>query len=92
VALAGAADIADYAGPDRPQRVAEGARREGVITLYTSLTVEDMAALNSAFERASGIKVRMWRASADNVLQSVLAEAKAGRHEVDIVETNAPPL
>jgi len=92
VALAGAADIADYAGPDRPQRVAEGARREGVITLYTSLTVEDMAALNGAFERASGITVRMWRASADNVLQRVLAEAKAGRHEVDIVETNAPPL
>jgi iron(III) transport system substrate-binding protein len=51
-----------------------------------------MAALNSAFERASGVKVRMWRASADNVLQRVLAEGKAGRHDVDIVETNAPPL
>jgi iron(III) transport system substrate-binding protein len=92
VALAGAADIADYAGPDRAQRLAEGARREGSITLYTSLTVEDMAALNGAFERASGLKVRMWRASADTVLQRVLAEAKAGRQEVDIVETNAPPL
>ena len=92
MALAGAADIADYAGPGRAQRLADGARREGYITLYTSLTVEDMAALNGAFERASGVKVRMWRASADNVLQRVLAEAKAGRHDVDIVETNAPPL
>src|ERR1051325_623456 len=34
----------------------------------------------------------MWRATSDKALQRVLAEAKAGRHEVDIVETNAPPL
>src|SRR6266566_4093171 len=51
-----------------------------------------MAALNSVFEAKYGIKVRMWRAASDKVLQRVLTEAKAGRNDVDIVETNAPPL
>jgi iron(III) transport system substrate-binding protein len=51
-----------------------------------------MAALNGAFEARHGVKVNMWRASSDKVLQRVLAEAKAGRYDVDIIETNAPPL
>src|SRR2546427_9462353 len=51
-----------------------------------------MAALNSVFEAKYGIKIRMWRAASDKVLQRVLTEAKAGHHDVDIVETNAPPL
>jgi iron(III) transport system substrate-binding protein len=97
IPLAPAADewssIALYQGPDRAQRLAEGARREGAtLTLYTSLTVEDMATLNAAFEARHGVKVNMWRAASDKVLQRVLAEARVGRHDVDIIETNAPPL
>jgi iron(III) transport system substrate-binding protein len=85
-------DIALYTGRDRAERIAAGARKEGSLNLYTSLTVEDMAALNGAFEARHGVKVRMWRATSDKVVQRALAEAKAGRHELDIVETNAPPL
>jgi iron(III) transport system substrate-binding protein len=91
-AAAPVSDIALYDGPDRTERLIEGARKEGSLNLYTSLTVEDMAALNGAFEARYGIKVRMWRATSDKLLQRVLAEAQAGRHELDIVETNAPPL
>jgi ABC-type Fe3+ transport system substrate-binding protein len=91
--LAAAQSIATYEGPDRSERLIEGARKEGAtLNLYTSLTVEDMAALNSAFEAQYAVRVRMWRAASDKVLQRVLTEAKAGRDEVDIVETNAPPL
>ena len=86
------ADIALYAGRDRTERLLEGAREEGGLNLYTSLTVEDMAALNSAFEAKYGVKVRMWRGASEKVLQRALTEARAGRHEVDIIETNAPPL
>jgi len=85
-------DIALYAAADRTERIAAGARKEGTLNLYTSLTVEDMAALNGAFEAKHGEKVQMWRATSDKVVQRVLTEARAGRHEVDIVETNAPPL
>ena len=85
-------ELALYGGADRAERLAAGARKEASLTLYTSLTVEDMAAINGAFEAKHGVKVRMWRATSDKVVQRVLAEAQAGRHELDIVETNAPPL
>lgn len=92
-AHAAAQPLASYLGPDREQRLLEGARKEGgEIALYTSLTVEDMAALNGAFEKRYGIKVRMWRASADKVLQRALAEARAGRFEADVFELNSIPL
>ena len=84
--------LANYTGADRSQRLLEGARKEGTLNLYTSLTVEDMTVLNAAFERSTGIKVKMWRAACDKVLQRVLAEYVAGRAEVDIIECNAPPL
>ena len=84
--------LANYQGADRQQRLIDGAKKESVLNLYTSLTVEDMNVLNAAFEKAYGIKVRMWRAACDKVLQRVLAEHQAGRAEVDIIECNAPPL
>jgi iron(III) transport system substrate-binding protein len=84
--------LAHYEGPDRAQRLAEGARREGFLNLYTSLTVDDMAALNGAFERKHGVKVRMWRAASDKVVQRTIAENRASRYEVDVIELNAPSL
>lgn len=86
------AALAAYDGPDREQRLAEGARREGFLNLYTSLTVDDMAVLNAAFEKKHGVKVRMWRASSDKIVQRALAETKAGRFDVDVIESNAPTL
>jgi iron(III) transport system substrate-binding protein len=86
------AALAAYDGADRAQRLAEGARREGVLNLYTSLTVEDMAALNGAFEKRYGVKVRMWRAASEKVVQRAIAEARSGRFEMDVVECNAPAL
>lgn len=86
------AELAAYDGPDREQRLAEGARREGSLDLYTSLTVEDMMVLNSAFEKKFGVKVRMWRASSEKIVQRALAEARAGRFDVDVFESNAPSL
>src|SRR5262245_13131343 len=68
------AELAAYAGSDRQQRLAEGARREGSLNVYTSLPVDDMAALNAAFEKRTGVKVRIWRASSEKVVQRAIAE------------------
>jgi iron(III) transport system substrate-binding protein len=87
-----AAELAAYAGPDRGQRLLEGARHEGSINLYTSLTVDDMTVLNAAFEKKTGVKVRMWRAASDKIVQRAIAEAKASRFDVDVIESNAPSL
>jgi len=86
------AELAAYAGPDREQRLAEGARSEGFLNLYTSLTVDDMTVLNAAFEKKYGVKVQMWRASSEKVVQRAITEARAGRFDVDAIECNAPSL
>jgi iron(III) transport system substrate-binding protein len=86
------AALAAYDGPDREQRLAEGARREGFLNLYTSLTVDDMAVLNAAFEKRYRVKVQMWRANSEKIVQRALAEARAGRFDADVFESNAPSL
>ena len=91
-AAAETAPVAALQGPDREQRLLEGARREGQLNLYTSLTVEDMVVLNAAFEKRYAVKVQMWRAASDKVLQRVITEARAGRFDVDVIECNALPL
>lgn len=89
---AAVAAIAQYEGADRTARLIEGARREGSLTLYTSLTVEDMAVINGAFEKKYGVKVKMWRAGADKVLQRVVTEARGNRFDVDVAEASTPAL
>jgi ABC-type Fe3+ transport system substrate-binding protein len=86
------AELAAYAGADREQRLLDGARREGTLSLYTSLPVDDIAELNSAFEKRTGAKVRTWRASSEKVVQRAVAEARAGRFEVDVIECGALAL
>ncbi len=86
------AEVAMYQGPDREQRLIEGARKEGGLTLYTSFSTSDFGAFVGPFEKKFGIKVTHWRSSSENVLQRAVAEARAGRHEVDAFETNGPEL
>jgi iron(III) transport system substrate-binding protein len=87
-----AADVGLYAGSDRQQKLIEGAKKEGELTLYTSAQSDDMGALLAAFEKKYGIKASVWRASSEKVLQRAVTEARAGRFTVDVVETNGPEL
>nr|WP_083851351.1 extracellular solute-binding protein [Pusillimonas noertemannii] len=89
---AGIASMADYSGPDRQQKLEEAARKEGELLIYTSATVEDMTVLIDAFEKKYGIKARLWRAGGEKVTQRTLTEARAGRNEVDILETDGIEL
>jgi ABC-type Fe3+ transport system substrate-binding protein len=86
------AGLAVYQGADRQERLLAGARREGSVSLYTSFPPDDVAALNAAFEKRYGVKARAWRAASEKVLQRVVAEAQAGRDEVDLVDSNSVPL
>jgi iron(III) transport system substrate-binding protein len=76
-----------YRGADREQRLAENARREGVVVLYTSLAPSESGPLTQAFEKKHGIKVDLWRSNSEKVAQRAITEARAGRHQVDAVET-----
>ena len=85
-------ELAQYEGANRMQRLIEGAKKEGVLSIYTSAQSDDMGALVAGFEKKYGIKSSMWRAGSEKVLQRAVAEARANRHTVDIVETNGPEL
>src|SRR6266853_2863275 len=87
-----AADVGLYAGPDRLKKLIEGAKKEAELNLYTSAQSDDMGALVGAYEKKYGVKVNVWRASSEKVLQRAVAEARANRNTVDIVETNGPEM
>src|SRR5947207_328758 len=84
----GQADIATYQGADRTQKLIEGGKKERTFTIYSSATTEDMAALTSAFEKKYGVKVQLWRASSENIIQRAVTEARGGRFAVDVIETD----
>ncbi|OGA13174.1 MAG: ABC transporter substrate-binding protein [Betaproteobacteria bacterium RIFCSPLOWO2_12_FULL_63_13] len=91
-AQADSSKIAQMQGADRQQRLVEGARKEGELTLYTSAPVDDVAVLTRAFEKKYGVKVKVWRAGSEKVMQRTVTEARAGRFDVDIVDTNGPEM
>ena len=72
-------DIATYEGADRNQKLLEGAKKEGTLTIYSSATVEDMAALTAAFTKKYGVKTQVWRASSENIIQRAATEARVGK-------------
>jgi iron(III) transport system substrate-binding protein len=81
-----------YKGADRDQRLVQEAKREGSLVLYTSLAPTESTPLGQAFEKKYGIKVEIWRAVSEKIVQRVVTEGRAKRHAFDVVETNAPEL
>jgi iron(III) transport system substrate-binding protein len=84
--------IVQYERPDREQFLLQGARKEGEVVVYTSLISDDLATLSAAFEKKYGVKVKGWRAGSEKVLQRAVTEARANRHDADVIETNGPEL
>ena len=92
-ALPGAAqNLAGYDGPDRMDRIVAGAKKEGGLTLYTTIAEKDLPAIIGPFERKYGVKVAVWRAGTDKVLQRAISEARAKRYTMDAVHFGAPEM
>ena len=87
-----AAEVAAIAGPDRLQRIIDGAKREGALSIFTSSSPEDMAAVGAAFAKKYGITPRVWRGSSSEMLQRALNELRAGRADVDTFETTGAAM
>jgi len=84
--------LATYEGPDRMERIIAAAKKEGTLTLYTTIAEKDLPVLIKPFEAKYGIKVVVWRAGTDKVLQRTLAEAAAKRYDVDLVHFGSPEM
>jgi len=89
---AAAQQPATYEGADREAQLIAGAKKEGELVMYTSGQADDFNVLAKAYEQKYGVKVKMWRAGSEKVLQRALTEARGGRYSVDVVETNGPEL
>jgi iron(III) transport system substrate-binding protein len=81
-----------YDGPDRTEKIVAAAKKEGAVSLYTTLAANNLGALIGPFEKKYGIKVTIWRASTGKVLQRTVSEAAAGRYEVDAIHFGSPQL
>src|SRR5258706_12699827 len=72
-------DLALDGRPDRLQRLAPAAKKEGALTLYTSIPEKDMAGLVADFDRGYGVKGNVLRASSVKVLSRAAAAGGAER-------------
>ena len=84
--------IFGYKALDRSSWLLERAKKEGTLTLYTSLAPSEAIPLTKEFERKYGIRVEVWRGLSEGVLQRVLNESRAKRFSADVIETNGPEM
>src|SRR5438094_9571060 len=82
-------DVYMYQGADREARLIAGAKQEGQVVLYSTMTVQDGRALAAAFEKKYGVKLLHWRGSAEKIVQRALAEARSGHDGADVFETSS---
>jgi iron(III) transport system substrate-binding protein len=78
-------------GAGREQFLAQGAKKEGEVSVYTSLISEDLTALSAAFEKKYGVKVKGWRAAPRRSC-SARSPKRARPPGRDVIETNGPEL
>ena len=80
-------DIALLKSANRQKILIEGAKKEGKVTFYTGLIVDQVVRpVKDAFEKEYPfLQVEFFRGNADRLAQKMLAEYQAKRYEVDIV-------
>ncbi|MFQ5902869.1 MAG: ABC transporter substrate-binding protein [Candidatus Binatia bacterium] len=73
----------------RRKAIIEGAKKEGVVTIYTSMRQDQSSPLAKTFnKRFPFLKVNSFRTAASRQVAKVQAEFNAGRHEVDVLNNN----
>ena len=87
------ADLAAYNKPDREKMLYEGAKKEGKLMWYTSLTGGPNTEAPKVFEtKYPGVQLEVYRGDSDAIIQRVLQESQAKRFLVDSIETTFPVL
>ena len=78
---------------DRQKILVEGAKKEGKISLYTTLIVDQVVRpVKDAFEKEYPfIQVEFFRGNAERLVQKMLAEFQSKRYDVDIIDGTVSP-
>jgi iron(III) transport system substrate-binding protein len=82
------ANILTYAGPDRTDRLIEGAKKEGELTYYSAMIVNQaLRPLTAAFQvKYPFIKISYWRADSEEIETKIGAEIRANNPVGDVIE------
>ena len=87
------AELAVYNKPDREKVLYEGAKKEGRLMWYTSLTGGPNSDAPKVFAaKYPGVQLEVYRGDSEAIIQRVLQEAQAKRFLVDTIETTFPVL
>src|SRR5215510_4547174 len=84
------ADLGAYNKPDREQVLYEGAKKEGKLMWYTSLTGGPN--IEAPKVKYPGVKLEVYRGDSDALISRILQESQAKRYLVDTIETTFPIL
>jgi ABC-type Fe3+ transport system substrate-binding protein len=78
-----------YRGPDREQRLLAGARKEGEVTVYSSMIVDQaLRPVVDGFEaKYPFVKAKYVRDDPPQQLQKLMAESRSGHMVADVVES-----
>ncbi len=81
-------ELVTYNAKDREQVLYAGAKSEGKVTWYTSLSGDSYKGMAKAFEaKYPGVKLDAYRVSGSDMTVRMMEESKAKRYIVDAVET-----
>jgi iron(III) transport system substrate-binding protein len=70
------------------QVLIDGAKKEGQLILYTSMTVDQAQKLNDAFKaKYPFLQISTFRAVGERLLTKIMTETQAGRFEFDVVQS-----
>ena len=87
------AELAAYNKPDREKILYQGAKKEGTLTWYTSLTGGPNTDMPKVFlSKYPGVAVEVYRGDSDALMSRIMQEAQAKRYIVDTIETTFPVL
>ncbi len=84
-------EVALMKSANREKMLIEGAKKEGKISLYTGLIVDQVVRpVKDAFEKEYPfLQLEFFRANAERLAQRMLAEYQAKRYEVDVISGSA---
>jgi ABC-type Fe3+ transport system substrate-binding protein len=84
-------EVALMKSANREKSLIEGAKKEGKITLYTGLIVDQVVRpVKDAFEKEYPfIQLEFFRGNTERLAQRMLAEYQAKRYEVDVISGSA---
>jgi iron(III) transport system substrate-binding protein len=81
-----------YSGADRQKILLDGAKAEGKVVWYTSLSGNYREIVDAFKKKYPEIQIEVYRAGSTDVAERLLNEARAGRHLADAMETTPGSL